>query len=130
MEAVTLHSQNGSLAQLNRASDYGSEGYRFESCRSHLRLRKKAIPRDLFSGWLFVLCLLRRLRRSVDCNSAGAGGDRGSLAPAFDALDGLTHLFDFAEGDDGGCECCELECGVEDAVKDAVLAALGFTFVA
>ncbi len=26
---------NGSLAQLNRASDYGSEGYRFESCRSH-----------------------------------------------------------------------------------------------
>ena len=40
---VTLHSQtgdkisqnDGSLAQLNRASDYGSEGYRFESCRSH-----------------------------------------------------------------------------------------------
>ena len=27
----------GSLAQLNRASDYGSEGYRIESCRSHLR---------------------------------------------------------------------------------------------
>ena len=26
---------HGSLAQLNRASDYGSEGYRFESCRSH-----------------------------------------------------------------------------------------------
>ena len=25
----------GSVAQLNRASDYGSEGYRFESCRSH-----------------------------------------------------------------------------------------------
>ena len=25
----------GSLAQLNRASDYGSEGYRFESYRSH-----------------------------------------------------------------------------------------------
>ena len=25
----------GSLAQLNRASDYGSEGCRFESCRSH-----------------------------------------------------------------------------------------------
>ena len=37
--AVTLHPQkrktNGSLAQLNRASDYGSEGYRFESCASH-----------------------------------------------------------------------------------------------
>ena len=27
----------GSLAQLNRASDYGSEGYRFESCGSHKR---------------------------------------------------------------------------------------------
>ena len=27
--------RNGSLAQLNRASDYGSEGCRFESCRSH-----------------------------------------------------------------------------------------------
>ena len=27
----------GSLAQLNRASDYGSEGYRFESCTSHKR---------------------------------------------------------------------------------------------
>ena len=26
---------NGSVAQLNRASDYGSEGCRFESCRSH-----------------------------------------------------------------------------------------------
>ena len=36
---LTLQSQsrngNGSLAQLNRASDYGSEGYRFESCMSH-----------------------------------------------------------------------------------------------
>ena len=27
--------KDGSLAQLNRASDYGSEGCRFESCRSH-----------------------------------------------------------------------------------------------
>ena len=26
---------NGLVAQLNRASDYGSEGYRFESCRGH-----------------------------------------------------------------------------------------------
>ena len=25
----------GLVAQLNRASDYGSEGYRFESCRDH-----------------------------------------------------------------------------------------------
>ena len=29
------HKTDGSVAQLNRASDYGSEGYRFESCRSH-----------------------------------------------------------------------------------------------
>ena len=27
--------QHGLVAQLNRASDYGSEGYRFESCRDH-----------------------------------------------------------------------------------------------
>ena len=27
--------RNGPVAQLNRASDYGSEGYRFESCRGH-----------------------------------------------------------------------------------------------
>ena len=26
----------GSLAQLNRAFDYGSKGYRFESCASHI----------------------------------------------------------------------------------------------
>ena len=30
---------NGSLAQLNRAFDYGSKGYRFESYRSHTRVR-------------------------------------------------------------------------------------------
>ena len=27
--------RDGRVAQLNRASDYGSEGYRFESCRDH-----------------------------------------------------------------------------------------------
>ena len=31
--------KNGPVAQLNRASDYGSEGYRFESCRGHSRER-------------------------------------------------------------------------------------------
>ena len=30
----------GSVAQLNRASDYGSEGYRFESYRSHKRFHE------------------------------------------------------------------------------------------
>ena len=27
---------NGRVAQLNRVADYGSAGYRFESCRDHL----------------------------------------------------------------------------------------------
>ena len=27
---------NGRVAQLNRVADYGSAGYRFESCRGHL----------------------------------------------------------------------------------------------
>ena len=26
---------SGPVAQLNRVSDYGSEGYRFDSCRGH-----------------------------------------------------------------------------------------------
>ena len=30
---------DGSLAQLNRAFDYGSKGYRFESYRSHTRVQ-------------------------------------------------------------------------------------------
>ena len=42
-KVVILHSQKGNnpeqiegpLAQLNRASDYGSEGCRFESCTDH-----------------------------------------------------------------------------------------------
>ena len=34
---ATANKKQGSVAQLNRASDYGSEGYRFESCRSHKR---------------------------------------------------------------------------------------------
>ena len=35
-----LDKANGFVAQLNRASDYGSEGYRFESCRGH-KIKKK-----------------------------------------------------------------------------------------
>ena len=53
---VHLHSQkqgNGSVAQLNRVLDYGSSGYRFESCRSH----KAAIER---LPLLFLCHLLRR----------------------------------------------------------------------
>ena len=46
-KALPLHSlnenveQNGLVAQLNRASDYGSEGYRFESCRDHKKELKR-----------------------------------------------------------------------------------------
>ena len=32
---------NGPLAQLNRVSDYGSEGYRFESCMGHTKSSNK-----------------------------------------------------------------------------------------
>ena len=36
---------NGSVAQLNRASDYGSEGYRFESCRGHYKKKRRTTTR-------------------------------------------------------------------------------------
>ena len=29
--------KNGRVAQLNRVADYGSAGYRFESCRGHTK---------------------------------------------------------------------------------------------
>ena len=32
---IAIEKDNGSIAQLNRAFDYGSKGYRFESYRSH-----------------------------------------------------------------------------------------------
>ncbi len=44
-----MHSKNGSVAQLNRASDYGSEGYRFESCRSH----KKSFEQNCLKDFSF-----------------------------------------------------------------------------
>ena len=43
---------NGSVAQLNRALDYGSRGYRFESCRNHKRNIQKSVPFFLFSKLL------------------------------------------------------------------------------
>ena len=44
----------GSVAQLNRASDYGSEGYGFESHRSHII--KRGYCFSIFS--FFVMCIL------------------------------------------------------------------------
>ena len=50
--AIKKHTQLqikiGSVAQLNRASDYGSEGCRFESCRSHSFLSTHSTKRTLF----------------------------------------------------------------------------------
>ncbi len=43
----------GSLAQLNRASDYGSEGYRFESYRSH---SERAFTIKVSALFLYIIC--------------------------------------------------------------------------
>ena len=42
--------KDGSLAQLNRAFDYGSKGCRFESCRSH-----KDGDATTYNEWLHFL---------------------------------------------------------------------------
>ena len=39
--------KTGSLAQLNRAFDYGSKGYRFESCGSH-KMKRPTDSQSLF----------------------------------------------------------------------------------
>ena len=44
--------RNGPVAQLNRVSDYGSEGYRFESCRGHMIIKELQIIVALF----FYVC--------------------------------------------------------------------------
>jgi hypothetical protein len=38
-----LHSQKGPVAQLDSASDYESEGYRFESCQGHNQNKQLSI---------------------------------------------------------------------------------------
>ena len=54
--AIKKHTQLqiriGSVAQLNRASDYGSEGCRFESCRSHSK-------EDITSCNVLFFCYIR-----------------------------------------------------------------------
>ena len=47
-----LNQSFGSVAQLNRASDYGSEGYRFESCRSHEGFRNR-----IAEPFFYIPCL-------------------------------------------------------------------------
>ena len=50
-----LKRNNGPLAQLNRAFDYGSKGYRFESCRDHNRGRQSIVNQLI--GFLFYRVL-------------------------------------------------------------------------
>jgi hypothetical protein len=46
------------VAQLNSASDYGSEGCRFESCRGHLRIKRKLAS---LGCQFFYACFRRKL---------------------------------------------------------------------
>ena len=39
----------GSLAQLNRAFDYGSKGYRFESYRSHFSISEVSLQKKNYN---------------------------------------------------------------------------------
>ena len=50
-ESCRGHENNGDVAQLNSASDYGSEGYRFESCHRH----KKEKVTQMCNLFLFML---------------------------------------------------------------------------
>ena len=58
---AALKTKNGPLAQLNRAFDYGSKGYRFESCRDHLTetqsLRNQSVAFSFFANGLLDFCV-------------------------------------------------------------------------
>ena len=72
------HFKNGSLAQLNRASDYGSEGCRFESCRSHFQ--KLNIKMFGFFFLYFRICsLLALMLFPLSSNSASSKLEQCSL---------------------------------------------------
>ena len=49
----------GFVAQLNRASDYGSEGYRFESYRGH--------NKPTLNRWVFFVQTLREFIANLNC---------------------------------------------------------------
>ncbi len=53
-----MHPIIGLVAQLNSASDYGSEGCRFESCRGHLRIKRKLAS---LGCQFFYACFRRKL---------------------------------------------------------------------
>ena len=52
---ATQKRKHGPLAQLNRAFDYGSKGYRFESCRDHDRERQSIV--NQLVGFFFYMVL-------------------------------------------------------------------------
>ena len=67
---ITQYQSFGSVAQLNRASDYGSEGYRFESCRSHKGSRKllcEILFLSLFFTGFFSFIELRLVIARSNC---------------------------------------------------------------
>ena len=82
-----MHSQqaNGSVAQLNRVLDYGSSGYRFESCRSHEFSRGyDRIVTSFFIGYGRIASLRRPLPASVPFPPPACGTGpprRGGGAP-------------------------------------------------
>ena len=53
------NSANGSLAQLNRASDYGSEGCGFESRGSHIKENPESKACFQMQGLFFMCCPAR-----------------------------------------------------------------------
>ncbi len=55
-----MRSQGGSVAQLNRASDYGSEGCGFESRRNH-KVRKMTSNYACHFLFFYRLCLSSKL---------------------------------------------------------------------
>ena len=58
--------QYGSLAQLNRASDYGSEGCGFESRGSHLKRENRKVFSPFFCVFEIVLYLCKQKRFIMD----------------------------------------------------------------
>ena len=53
---IAIEKNNGSIAQLNRAFDYGSKGYRFESYWSHSK-QETNICSSLFFFYPWALLL-------------------------------------------------------------------------
>ena len=52
---AALKTKNGPLAQLNRAFDYGSKGYRFESCRDHF-YKSQVLENEALATFILPFC--------------------------------------------------------------------------